>query len=156
MTGAVVLLGVGNRLRGDDAAGCLLVDELAGLDSAHVMDCDATPENFLQPVARLAPAAILILDCCDFGGRPGEFRLFDRSQVAELSYGLLSTHTLPLHPFIELLVRETGAEVSLLGIQPQHIEFASGLSDSVRAALPAAAGFIRDWVAGASQACCPE
>lgn len=144
-----VLIGVGNRLRGDDAVGCLLIDELAGFEGADLFDTGSTPENYIEPVARLKPGRVMIVDACSFGGRSGEYRLFDRAAVEELSYGLLSTHTLPLSLTIEMLGRETGAEVSLLGVQPLQLEFGGELSEPVRAALPGLAEFCRRWAASA-------
>ena len=148
MTRAVII-GVGNRLRGDDAVGCLLIDELAGMSGATLFDTGSTPENYLEPVARLKPGRVLIADACSFGGNPGEYRLFGRATVEELSSGLLSTHTLPLSLTIEMLGRETGAGISLLGVQPLQLEFGTDLSQPVRAALPGLAEFCRRWVASA-------
>ena len=142
----VVILGVGNRLRGDDAVGCIVCDELAGLAGAQVMDCADTPENFVEPVAKLGPQRILVIDCCDFGAEAGEFRLFSRQELEELSYGLLSTHTLPLSLTVELLSVETGATIGLLGVQPERIEFGEEMSESVQRALPAVVEFARNWV----------
>jgi hydrogenase maturation protease len=139
---------VGNRLRGDDAVGPILLDTLAGLDRARLFDVGSTPENYILPIAQLAPARILVVDACDFGARPGEFELFDRSQVERLTYGLLSTHTLPLSLTIEMLVQETDAAVFLLGVQPAAMEFGTELSAPVSAALPALAEFVRRWVTG--------
>ncbi len=109
------------------------------------MDCGNTPENFLQPIADRKPTRILIVDCCSFGGEPGEFRLFSREEIEQLSYGLLSTHTLPLNLAVEMLALETKASIELLGIQPQQMEFNTDVSPAVRAALPALVQFIRDW-----------
>jgi hydrogenase maturation protease len=111
-----------------------------------VIDCADTPENFVEPVAKLRPGRILVIDCCDFGAEAGEFRLFSRQELEELSYGLLSTHTLPLSLTVELLSVETGATIELLGIQPERIEFGADLSPSVQAALPALVERVRDWV----------
>lgn len=165
----LVILGVGNRLRGDDAIGCIVCDRLLGevpdgadspprhqdtnlpfadsslIPGLLVLDCGNTPENFLQPVADKKPTRVLILDCCNFGGKPGEFRLFSRERIEQLSYGFLSTHTLPLTLTVEMLALETKATIELLGIQPQQIEFNTDLSSAVRAALPALVQFIRDW-----------
>ncbi len=149
---SVVILGVGNRLRGDDAIGCVLCDELKGTVPAwglspepHVIDCGDTPENYVEPVAKLAPCRILVIDCCDFGAEAGEFRLFSRPEIEELSYGLLSTHTLPLSLTVELLSVETGAAIELLGIQPERIEFGEEMSEPVQRALPAVVEFVRNW-----------
>jgi hydrogenase 3 maturation protease len=175
----LVVLGVGNRLRGDDAVGCLVCDELgkdripgsqdsrgqepiAGIlesssprppsscgsslvNSVFVLDCGNTPENYIQPVADRNPTRILVVDCCNYGAQPGEFRLFSREEVDRLSYGLLSTHTLPLTLTIEMLSLETRAAIELLGIQPERIDFGEDLSQPVRRALPAVVEFVRNW-----------
>jgi hydrogenase maturation protease len=91
------------------------------------------------------PARILVVDCCEYGAKPGEFRLFSRPEIEQLSYGLLSTHTLPLTLTIEMLSLQTHATIELLGIQPERIEFGEDLSESVRRALPAVVQFVRDW-----------
>jgi hydrogenase 3 maturation protease len=179
----LVVLGVGNRLRGDDAVGCLICDELGkernqdrGLPPRHqdtkkasaqspivnrqsaippdvfVLDCGSAPENYIQPIADRSPERILIIDCCNYGARPGEFRLFSREEVERLSYGLLSTHTLPLTLTIEMLSLETRAAIELLGIQPERIEFGEDLSKPVRRALPAAVEFVRNWAKAAAAA----
>jgi hydrogenase 3 maturation protease len=155
---SVVILGVGNRLRGDDAVGCVVCDELKGtgdspLATRHsplapdvfVLDCGSTPENYIQPVADRNPARILVVDCCDYGAQPGEFRLFSRDGIEQLSYGLLSTHTLPLTLTIEMLSLTTKATIELLGIQPERIEFGGDLSEPVQRALPAVVEFLRHW-----------
>ena len=142
-----VIIGVGNRLRGDDAVGCAVIDELAGLEGAALFDVGSSPENYIEPVARLKPARILFVDACDFGGKPGEFRLFSRAEFEELAYGLLSTHTLPLHLTAEMLAQETKASIELLGVQPLSIEFNQPLSEPVRSGLPAVAGYCRSWAA---------
>jgi hydrogenase 3 maturation protease len=171
--GSIVVLGVGNRLRGDDAVGCIICDELGkdripgfkdsrsqvpytGIldsstprplsDSVFVLDCGDTPENYVEPVAKLKPCRILVIDCCDFGAEAGEFRLFCRQELEDLSYGLLSTHTLPLSLTVELLSLETGATIELLGIQPERIEFGEEMSAPVQRALPAVVEFVRNWV----------
>ena len=160
----LVVLGVGNRLRGDDAVGCLVCDELqktspsslvprpSSVPGPFVLDCGNTPENYIQPVADQNPTRILVVDCCNYGAPPGEFRLFSREEVDRLSYGLLSTHTLPLTLTIEMLSLETRAAIELLGIQPERIEFGEDLSEPIRRALPAVVEFVRDWAAAKERA----
>ena len=156
-TRQVAVLGVGNRLRGDDAVGCIVCDELQKTSSSSlvpgpssipglfILDCGSTPENYIQPVADRNPTRILVVDCCDYGAKPGEFSLFSREQVDRLSYGLLSTHTLPLTLTIEMLALETGATIELLGIQPERMEFGEDLSEPIRRALPGVVEFVQNW-----------
>ena len=72
----VVILGIGNRDRGDDGVGCIIAERLAALSGQHsavstqhapplltthyslltaVLDCGTTPENYLSRVASLQP-----------------------------------------------------------------------------------------------------
>jgi len=140
-------------LRGDDAIGCILCDELQKTGPASgpdlfVLDCGSTPENYIQPVADQNPTRILVVDCCNYGAKPGEFSLFSREQIDRLSYGLLSTHTLPLTLTIEMLSLETDATIELLGIQPERIEFGEDLSEPIKRALPRVVEFVREWAGG--------
>jgi hydrogenase 3 maturation protease len=109
------------------------------------LDCGSTPENYVQPIAEKKPDRILIVDCCEYGAQPGDFRVFGRSEIDQLSYGLMSTHTLPLTLTIEMLSQETDARIELLGIQPQQTELGEDLSEPVRHVLPAVAEFVRHW-----------
>jgi len=143
---ATVIIGVGNRLRGDDAVGCLAVEALRDRVAAVLFDAETTPENFIEPAARANPGRVLFIDACDFGGEPGEFRLFGRAEFERLAMGLVSTHTLPLTLTAELVGQRTGAEVWLLGVQPARLEFGTQVSRPVAAALPGIVRFVCDWV----------
>src|SRR5574342_1091615 len=46
----VLILGVGNRLRGDDAVGPLLVEHLQGKVDIPLIDAGEVPENYLGPI----------------------------------------------------------------------------------------------------------
>jgi len=145
VTARAVVLGVGNRLRGDDAIGSLVTDELGKFEGLMVIDCATTPENYIEPVVRLAPERILIVDACDFGGKPGEFRLFEREDIERLAAGLLSTHTLPLSMTVALLEQQLKTRIQLLGVQPERIDFGEKLSEPVAESTPALVRFITDW-----------
>ena len=152
MNPKAVIVGVGNRLRGDDAVGCLALDELGSLtaprslDGVDLIDAGTVPENQIEPIARLSPDRILFIDACDFGGEPGEIRLFKGEETDRLAGGLVSTHTLPLNLIAGLLSQKAKAKVSLLGVQPANLEFNTGLSEPVAQALPAVVSLAREWV----------
>ncbi len=150
MSTSAVVLGIGNRMRGDDAVGSLVTDQLSGIQGAQVIDAETAPENHIEPIVRLKPERVLIVDACDFGGRPGEFRLFDRNEIGRLAGGIVSTHTLPLSMTVELLEKRVRAEIRLLGVQPARVEFGETLSEPVARALPELAAFIRQWVDAAA------
>lgn len=130
----ILILGVGNRLRGDDAIGCLVADELKNKNGLSVIDCGLSPENFIEQVCTLAPHRIIIVDACDFKQSPGAFKLFSAKQIEKLSYPLISTHTLPLSLFVAMIKKQLNCQIQLLGVQPENINFGEGLSEKLKKA----------------------
>lgn len=148
----VVIIGIGNRARGDDGVGCRVielmsskVDELMS-SKVKLIDAEMMPENYIEPTVREKPIRILLVDACPFGGQPGEIRLFPSSDFHRLMIGGFSTHTLPLGLLAELLAIETNAQVWLLAIEPANTNLGEGISPVVDVALPAVVDFIRSWV----------
>ncbi|HTX43441.1 MAG TPA: hydrogenase 3 maturation endopeptidase HyCI, partial [Methanocella sp.] len=139
--GRVVFVGVGNRLRGDDAIGPELIDLIKG-KVRHALDANSAPENYTGAIKRLKPAAIVFLDALDFGERPGTSRIVEAADV--LAHGA-TTHNLSLDIAMEYLKKETGADVFLLGVQPERIGEGEGISPSLRRPLKGLA----DAIAGA-------
>ncbi len=143
-----VIVAVGNFQRGDDGVGVEVARRLKslGLDEVEVIDAGVAPENYLGPIIKLQPRRVLIVDACQFNGIPGEFRLFDRTALAELSVAGFSTHTPPLSLFARLIQEATGAEVYLLGIQPDVHNTGPHLSLTLLSALPKILDFIQRWI----------
>ncbi len=123
-----LIIGVGNPLRGDDRIGSEIVKDLIKMGYKNVIDCESTPENYLFKILELKPKKVIVLDACDFNGKPGEFRFFAKSDWEKLPLFSLSTHTLPLSLFLHLIEKECGCEVYLLGIQAKTIELSSKMS----------------------------
>jgi len=130
LNGKVLILGVGNPLRGDDGAGPYLVEQLKGRVNATLLDCEEVPENFLGQIAESQPSSVLIIDAIDFGMNPGAAALFEEDQLPT-GRGL-STHHSSLQLFIKWVKAETGAQVFVLGIQPGSIEFGNEMSPEVK------------------------
>jgi hydrogenase 3 maturation protease len=129
----IVVLGIGNRMRSDDGIGSIIASELKSfrLAKVNVFDCETSPENYLEQVIALRPAWVIFIDACNFGGAAGEFKLFEYQEIPAVSYGLLSTHTLPLGLSIELIRNQVNCRISLLGIQPKSLNFGMKLSEDL-------------------------
>jgi hydrogenase 3 maturation protease len=140
------VLAVGNRLRGDDAIGPRLADALEPAPGLRVFDAGLSPENYLGPVIEFAPEAVLVVDACEFGGKPGEHRLFGREELERLAGGFISTHTLPLTLTVTMLEQQLAARIEFLAVQPGTLEFGAPLSDAVAAALPRLVSVVRRWL----------
>ena len=132
LAGRVCVLGVGNRTRGDDGAGSLVAERLAGRTDALVIDAGAVPENYLEKVARWCPDSILIVDAVDFGGAPGDLRLLTPQAVGPAG---LSSHALSLQMGADYLKARTKARLALLAIQPADLRLRAKLSEQVAQAV---------------------
>ena len=128
----ILLLGVGNRLRGDDAVGSLLVEHLQGELEIPMIDAGDVPENYLGPIEDSGAEVVLVVDATDFGGNVGDVAVFDIEQVQGLS---VSTHTANLGLMFMVIPPEKRPQVIVLGIQPGNMELGRGLSEPTQATL---------------------
>lgn len=96
-----VLLCVGNSMMGDDGAGPLLAELCAANPPGNwvVIDGGSAPENDVVAIRELHPDRLLIVDATDMGLNPGEIRLIDPDDIAEMF--MMTTHNMPLnYPWI--------------------------------------------------------
>ena len=130
----VIVVGVGSSLRRDDFVGVEVVRNLHGKVSrfVHLVECETTPENFIQPISRFKPTHVLIIDAALLNLKPGSLRLVEPNKIAGIP---ISTHTLPLRIFCEYLMTTTGAKVALLAIQPKETSFGEGLTKELKGAV---------------------
>ncbi|MRF53220.1 hydrogenase maturation peptidase HycI, partial [Stenotrophomonas sp. MY15] len=91
-----VLLCVGNSMMGDDGAGPLLAEMCAARPVGEwvVIDGGSAPENDIVAIRELRPDRLLIVDATDMGLNPGEIRLVDPDDIAEMF--MMTTHNMPL------------------------------------------------------------
>lgn len=133
-----VVCGVGNRMRGDDAVGPLVVDELVKslkMRDVLLLDCGSAPENFTGKIEAFNPDKIVIIDAVDMGKRPGAVRIVEQDKIGGLR---LSTHQMPLKMFIEYLMRRVNAEIVFVGVQPRDVGFDRKMSIECKKAVKTA------------------
>ena len=132
----IAVVGIGNALNGDDAAGVAvaraLAARLAGQPHALVIDGGLAPESFTGPLRRFAPARVILVDAALMGDDPGAVRWLDWQDTVGLGG---STHTLPPSLLARFLVEDIGCAVSLIGIQPAANDLDTPLSAVVAAAV---------------------
>ncbi len=124
-----MLVGLGNRLRGDDGFGSLLVERLNGRISAVCVDAGTTPENFIGRIAREKPDTLVLVDAMHLGGKAGDCALMGADEIAA---GGLSTHDLSPRVFTEHLRERTSAKMYMLGIQPHDLTLGAPLSEPLQ------------------------
>jgi hydrogenase maturation protease len=140
----VRVLGLGNVLMGDDAAGPWVVEHLRAEyeigPGASLTDV-GTPGLDLVPFIGGARVVILV-DTVKSKGEPGELRLYRRDEILKYPPG---PRTSPHDPGVKetlLYLDMAGSgpeEVLLVGIVPGRVEKGLGLTPAVAAAVPQAA-----------------
>mgnify|MGYP001362489920 CR=1 FL=1 len=113
----IAVIGIGDELSPVDRPGMVAAREIMTLDlpGIRVFLAGTVPETMTGPVRAYRPDHILLLDSADMGIPPGTAEVI---APAAIPATLFSTHSLPLSVVMEYLERETGAAVTLLGIQP--------------------------------------
>lgn len=125
---ATVIVGIGNILKGDDGAGPLVCEQLAGKVCAELIDVGTVPENYIQPIIKKAPQNLLIIDAIDFGAPAGTINIFKPEQ---LNSSVFSTHTLSPRLFADMVCRNINVDVCFVGIQPGQTQLGQSISPEV-------------------------
>jgi len=143
------VIGVGNRLWGDDGAGPELLkrfmEEGEGRETpsnsqgkCFFIDAGEFPEDCLIRVIDLNPDVILLVDAMDLRAEPGSIALLESEALPEdLCY---STHRLSLRTLLRLW-EKNGSKTFVIGIQPKDVIFKEGLSPEVQMSVDALAQF---------------
>jgi hydrogenase 3 maturation protease len=132
----VLVLGIGNRLKGDDGFGSILADRLKALEGEglKVIDAGEVPENYIHQILDFAPQYLIILDTiCLKDKKPGEIVILKEKDVGNLS---ISTHAPSLSLFLKVL-RLSGLnfKAHFLGVVPKNVNMGEGFSEEVKEAI---------------------
>jgi hydrogenase 3 maturation protease len=125
----VAIVGVGNRMRGDDGVGSVIAERLQELakGSLLIIDAETVPENYLGVLLDSKLEVALFVDAVDFGGEVGEWALVPLSVLGDK---IPTTHTVSLKLLGQIL-ESNGIECLLLAVQPKQIGFGAPMSEEV-------------------------
>jgi hydrogenase 3 maturation protease len=150
----VAFVGVGQELRGDDAAGILIIrrlQEAFGADDPPggerpaapflILEAGPSPEKATGALRRYRPELVIFLDAADMREPPGTIRWIEPQEISDLSIG---THGFPLGALSSFLAAELGCRTAVIGIQPKTLEFDAPLSGEVRRAVETLTACILD------------
>lgn len=143
--GRLVILGVGNPLKGDDAAGLLVVEQVMrnvparARPGVRIFRTYDVPENYTGKIRKFKPARILIIDAALAGLRPGDVFILEKEKIAIEE---ISSHKIPLMLLISYLEQNTGCKVTVLGIQAKDLSFGVPITPAVKTAVKTVADFL--------------
>jgi hydrogenase 3 maturation protease len=123
----MVVLGVGNDLKGDDAVGVWIAEHIKG--ACNSINGATVPEAMMPEIVAHAPDTVLIVDAARMGRAPGSLGVFTGDEIEKIFF---STHSMPLSVLARILEERLGCDVYIIGIEPYSFEFGAELSPSVR------------------------
>ena len=143
LTKRICVLGLGNLMRVDDAAGMMAVRALA--ESGLVRESAFGEIAFVEGGtlgldlmhALTGVTHLLALDAVDTGAEPGTLVRFGKDELGRIPVGK-SAHLLGFSDLIGVLklMGDEPEEIVLLGVQPELIDWGTELTDAVQQAMP--------------------
>jgi len=154
VSGGALLVGLGNELRGDDAAGLLVARAVRARRPAgvEVVELGGEPIDLIE--AWEGAEAALVADAVRSGGEPGALRLLDANAgPLPAVFGSASTHALGLAEAVELgrALGRLPARLAVLGIEAEGFETGAAPGDAVLAAVEPAAECVLRWLLGSTR-----
>ncbi len=136
----IVVCGIGNDLRGDDAAGPLCLRAMRkrhpkaeeGPRPVRWIDGGETPENETSFIRAFHPDVVILIDAARAGKPPGEVTLIQKEAIADEE---VSTHRISLALLVRFIEESIGARVVFIGIEPESTNQGDPISAPVRKAM---------------------
>ncbi|MBN2571975.1 MAG: hydrogenase maturation protease [Ignavibacteriales bacterium] len=128
----ILFLGLGNELRGDDAAGLVFFDLLKKKNiypTDNFIYACTNPENYLQKILDFSPDCVVFLDAVIADKRPGEIFILESEIIDKVK---ISTHSYSIKLIEEYLKMHQNIDFVYIGIQPLGVSLENELSDIVK------------------------
>lgn len=115
----MIILGIGNELKYDDGVGPFIISELNKLnlnENVLLINAQTVPENFTGKIRKENPSHIILIDACLMGLNPGEYKIVNEDDFANIG---ISTHSMSLSYFVKFLNQDN---ILFIGIEPELLE----------------------------------
>jgi hydrogenase maturation protease len=158
MAETILVLGLGNALLTDDGIGLHVIAALeqavpkTGAARIAILDGGTLGLSLLPEIE--AATALIVVDAANFGGAPGEVRVFDEAEMdAQMGAAKTSVHELALADLIGAasLSGCLPERRALVGIAPASVSWGLEPSPEAAASIPLACaeieGIIERWAA---------
>jgi len=145
----VAIVGIGSDLRGDDAAGMLVLEHLreclktssnpsmnkswrSKKPMIKLFNGGTAPENLTGEIRCFKPGHLIMIDAVDLAKKAGTIELVDLQKTANTVF---LTHKLPVKLMIDFLAAEIEFITIFIGIQPKNLDFGAPVSSEVARAV---------------------
>ncbi|MHA2172046.1 MAG: hydrogenase maturation protease [Candidatus Kariarchaeaceae archaeon] len=133
-TTPLMIVCMGNELRGDDAIGVhignRLHEEIPHLKES-ILITHTVPVNFLSKIVNYDPSVLIFVDAIDLGIDPGTIALFDAHSV--INTQSTSTHYQEMEDLVLFLQKEMKQlpAIKIIGIQIKETPFTIGINKAL-------------------------
>ncbi|HVP94646.1 MAG TPA: hydrogenase maturation protease [Methanoregulaceae archaeon] len=130
----IAVVGIGDDLSPVDRLGMVAAREIEKmhLPGMKVFLAGTVPENITGIIRKCKPDHVVFIDSADMGLLPGSIMML---KPEETQVSLVASHVIPLSVVLDFVRHDTGAGVTLLGIQPDLTRVNKVLSPSDQARL---------------------
>ena len=147
----VLVMGVGNMLRGDDGFGVAVLDEVGNRNLPGNVDLLDAGTSIIDLMEELnGRRKVVVIDAVRGGQTPGTLYRFSPEDVAAEAVPADSLHQVGLLETLRLaeLVDCRPEQVVIIGAQPEDTSLKIGLTEAVAAAVPRAAEMVMAEISG--------
>jgi len=147
----VLVMGVGNMLRGDDGFGVAVLDEVGTRNLPGNVDLLDAGTSIIDLMEELnGRRKVVVIDAVRGGQSPGTLYRFSPEDVAAEVVPADSLHQVGLLETLRLaeLVDCRPEQVVIIGAQPEDTSLKIGLTEAVAAAVPRAAEMVMAEISG--------
>jgi hydrogenase maturation protease len=119
----IAVMGIGEEKLSDDGVGPYIISELLDYSNDKLLFINAgiDPMGRLEEVVDFQASHLILIDTCTLNKPPGTVAIIERENIHE--YVPISTHTLPIHVVIDLLIEKLpNINVFMIGIVPESLE----------------------------------
>ena len=143
----IIVIGIGNEFRGDDAAGLLVVRQLKKKQLSHVEFLEQSGEATALMDTMSQAGTVVLVDAVQSGAQAGHIHRYDASeQTMPAQFLRCSTHNFSVHDAIEMAraLEKLPPRLMVFGIEGSHFEPGSKVSPSVQTAVVETAQRIKE------------
>ena len=92
------------------------------------INAETVPENFTGKLRKENPSHIIIVDACLMDGQPGDMKIVNKYDFANIG---ISTHSMSLSFFVRYLEKDNDFRIIFVGIEPKSLDYSENLTENV-------------------------
>ena len=129
LKGNVMIVGVGNVLRGDDGLGPYMVKRLQRKLEVPCINAGSSLDRYIGKIMRENPDTVLIIDAAQLGENPGAYEVLGFEQLLGID---ITTHHQSPRMLLDMLTGRLENRIYYVGVQPESIDLREGISKKLK------------------------